>query len=180
MNAISRPAGRDRRAPSMALDVASQGDAGPRRGRRRRARPAPVFGRGAAPRLVPRPERRAGAARLEPRPARLVLAHPAEAGQGAYPARISRADAPAPRLARSLPASSPLDEIAFDGDDLFGGGPATGSSSRPAPASPIALASGRSWRVLCPVVVVAVGGLAGRGARGPVGTRWPDGSRCAD
>ncbi len=72
------------------------------------------------------------------------------AGEGARPARISGADAPAPRLTPSLPPSSPLDEFALDGDDLLGGAPATGSSSRPTPASPIASSSGRWGLVPAP------------------------------
>jgi beta-lactamase regulating signal transducer with metallopeptidase domain len=72
------------------------------------------------------------------------------AGQGAYPARISRADSPAPRLTPSHHPSSPLDEFTLDGDDPLGVAPATGSSSRPVPASPIAPPPGRWWRVFAP------------------------------
>ena len=51
---------------------------------------------------------------------------------------------------RRLPPSSPLDEFALDGDDVLGTRPATGSPSRPTPASPIAPPSGRWWRVPAP------------------------------
>ena len=65
-----------------------------------------------------------------------------KAGEGAHSAQISGADAPAPRLAPLLPPSSRLDELALDVDNHSGSVPATGSSSRPTPASSIASSSG--------------------------------------
>ncbi len=76
------------------------------------------------------------------------------------PAPIATAHPPAPRPSRMLPVTGPLDETAFEEDDLPGAAPAT---SHRVPADARSVVAGPR-----PVVVVAVGGVAGRYPRSPV------------
>ncbi len=63
------------------------------------------------------------------------------AAERGHHARISGADAAAPRLGPPLAAPGPLDDLTLDGDELMGSARATGSLSRGMPASPIASSS---------------------------------------